>query len=437
MVKEPLAQSQSLPKPDRSKLMEYPTLSLKERDRRWGLARKMMEENEVEALMVLPGGQLDGDPSNYFTNYGSPLLFFPLKGDPVTFQIPNEMIFDTLLKSEAYGIDSWVEDTFYLPDGDAWVKILRDRKLTSSRIGILARSHFTRAEQQRVANALMESIKSALPSVTFVDLWNPFVDIWLAKSDEEIAMFRKAALGGEVASEEFVNACKAGNTVADVEKAITSALIPYGIKILYKGIGCGPYGGRGISWLEAGVKPPVISKGDLITTEIFLWVGSLHAQVQLAVSVGEPNKETKKSAALAREAYEIGVETIRPGITVGELSKSMNKPNRREGTWKMTPLFHTINPLTAVDTHPERMLGPKGLPDLKKRFLEVDWQSLEARAGRPRGFELVIKEGHTYQFEPNTCWGQTYVTIGGNILVTKDGCEELNKISTQMVVVPA
>ena len=53
MIRDPLAQSQSLLKPDRSKLLEYPVLSLKERDRRWGLIRKMMEENEVEALMVL------------------------------------------------------------------------------------------------------------------------------------------------------------------------------------------------------------------------------------------------------------------------------------------------------------------------------------------------------------------------------------------------
>ena len=51
--------------------------------------------------------------------------------------------------------------------------------------------------------------------------------------------------------------------------------------------------------------------------------------------------------------------------------------------------------------------------------------------------DLVIKEGMTLQFEPNACYGRTYVNIGGNILVTKDGCEELNSIPTRMVVVPA
>jgi Xaa-Pro aminopeptidase len=51
--------------------------------------------------------------------------------------------------------------------------------------------------------------------------------------------------------------------------------------------------------------------------------------------------------------------------------------------------------------------------------------------------DLLIREGMVLQFEPNACKGRTYVNIGGNVLVTKDGCEELNHIPTWMVVVPA
>jgi Xaa-Pro aminopeptidase len=51
--------------------------------------------------------------------------------------------------------------------------------------------------------------------------------------------------------------------------------------------------------------------------------------------------------------------------------------------------------------------------------------------------DLVMREGMVIEFEPNACYGRTYVNIGGNVLVTKNGCEGLNEIPTRMVVVPA
>jgi hypothetical protein len=40
-----------------------------------------------------------------------------------------------------------------------------------------------------------------------------------------------------------------------------------------------------------------------------------------------------------------------------------------------------------------------------------------------------------FELEPNASYGRTYVDIGGNILVTRNGCEELNNIPTRMIVV--
>jgi Xaa-Pro aminopeptidase len=51
--------------------------------------------------------------------------------------------------------------------------------------------------------------------------------------------------------------------------------------------------------------------------------------------------------------------------------------------------------------------------------------------------DLVIEPGMLFEFEPNSAYGRTYVSIGGNIIVTSNGCKELNKIPTRMVVTPA
>jgi Xaa-Pro aminopeptidase len=431
-----LAQSQSLPKPDRAKLLEYPTLSLRERDRRWGLIRKMMEENDVKALITIPGGPWD-DPSSYLTNNLWPrhvdTVFFPLKGEPVAFSGFHLLPVDVLLKSEAYGIESWVTDWRYdQGSADDWTALLKERGLTHCRIGIAGNGQFSRGTQILVANALTNAIKAALPDVSFTDLWDPFVHIWLVKHQEEIAMFRKAALTMEVASEEFVHACKPGNTVADVQNAFMTALIPCGVDIWRSEVSSEPDGGRGVLWMGNGLKPPVIRKGHLVCTEFFGNVGALHAQAQITVSVGEPTAEKARLADLAREAYEIGLKTLRPGITFGELAEAMGEPNRREGAWHLSPLAHTMNPHAGVTNVTEGIRGPRGFTGVNERFGKV--RLPEHKIERP---DLVMKEGMVLQFEPNACYGRTYVNIGGNILVTKGGCEELNNIPTRMVVVPA
>lgn len=435
-MKDALVQYHSLPRPDRSQLMGYPTLSLKERDRRWGLVRKMMKENDVKALITIPGGPWD-DPSSYLTNYvlarGVHTVFFPLRGEPIAFERFHLLPVDILLKSEAYGIESWVKDWRYAQGSpEDWVTILKERDLTNCRIGIAGNGQFSRGIQTLLANALTNAIKAALPEIIFVDLWDPFVHIWLVKDQEEIAMFRKAALAMEVGSEEFVNACKPGNTVADVQNAFLSALIPFGVDIWRSEVSTEPDGGRGILWMGNGLKPPMLKKGHLVCTELFGFVGSLHAQAQLTVSVGEPTAEKKKLATIAREAYEIGVRTIRPGITFGEIAEAMSEPNRREGAWHLSPFAHTMNPHAGVTNVTEGMRGPRGFTGVNERFKNMKMP--EWKVERP---DLVIKEGMVFQLEPNACYGRTYVNIGGNILVTKDGCEELNEIPTRMIVVPA
>jgi Xaa-Pro aminopeptidase len=430
-----LAQSQSLPSPDRTKLAEYPTLSLSERDRRWRLIRKMMDENDVKALITIPGGPWD-DPSSYLTNYLWPRhphrVFFPLQGEPVAFVGFHSIPIDVILKSEAYGIQSWVKDWRCRQDSaDDWVALLKERGLTNCHIGIIGNGPFSSGMQTLVASTLMNSVKTALPDVTFVDVYDLFVGIMLVKDQEEMAMFRKAALVMEVAAEEFIQACKPGNTVADVQKAFVSALTSYGVDIWRTEVSSEPDGGRGIVWMGNGLKPPVIQKGHLVCTELFGNVGALHAQAQMTVSVGEPTEEKVKLATLAREAYEIGLATLRPGITFGELAEAMEKPNQREGAWNLTPLAHTMNPHVGVTKYAEEIRGPRGFTGINARLSAVGIP--KAKVAHP---ELVIQEGMTFQLEPNACYGRTYVNIGGNVLVTKHGCEELNRIPTHMVVVP-
>ena len=162
-----------------------------------------MEEDDVEALIVLQGIRREDDPCSYFANElpgTARFILFPLRGDPVAFGSPHLLIIDTLMKSEAHGIESWIRDWRYVnATEDEWVTLLKERGLSRSRIGIIGNGTFSRQSQQTIARILTSSINRALPDVAFVDLWRPFVEIMLVKSAEEMAQFRKAALALEVA----------------------------------------------------------------------------------------------------------------------------------------------------------------------------------------------------------------------------------------------
>ena len=55
--------------------------------------------------------------------------------------------------------------------------------------------------------------------------------------------------------------------------------------------------------------------------------------------------------------------------------------------------------------------------------------------GRQNGGDVVIQAGMVFQFEPNAAFGREYVNVGGNIIVTENGCEELNVMKTETRVV--
>lgn len=51
------------------------------------------------------------------------------------------------------------------------------------------------------------------------------------------------------------------------------------------------------------------------------------------------------------------------------------------------------------------------------------------------GGDAVTKPGMVFELEPNACLGKHQVNIGGPVLITEDGIEELNELPAEMRVV--
>ncbi len=410
-------------KVDRSKLSEFPTLSLKERDRRWDFARKMMRENDVKCLLVLGDGA-----DNYFTNDEGSIVIFPVEGEPVAVAGDNSFRAGSWLQNEERGEVSWVKDWRFRPGLPEIVKVIKEKELAGSRIGTIGAlkgSHFS--PNGSVSHGLWTNLTKALPEVTWVELWDQFVPRWLAKSEEELAVFRRAALLAEVASEAALEATRPGVSEADIFAAIQCEILRHGGRTSWLILHSGPdncsWGAP--KWQHRAQRPRIIQEGDIIVTEIFPHYGHLEAQAQMCIAVGRVAEINHKLARTAREAYEIGLKVIRPGVKFAEVAQAMNQPNLRAGYWHLTPNIHSMNPLECVSPVSE---GIKNFTALMERFPGMT----ERQA---TGMDIVLRPGMTFQLEPNSCWGRNRINIGGNVIVTEDGCEELNSLPCEMRVV--
>jgi len=104
-------------------------------------------------------------------------------------------------------------------------------------------------------------------------------------------------------------------------------------------------------------------------------------------------------------------------MTFADLVAAMEEPLKVAGCWGYTPLVHS--------------LGPHFL--MGRTTVNMENVNFGVRFVPPPGVRLrqaVLQPGMVLAFEPNACLDTHRVNIGGTVVVTATGCEELNHIPT-------
>jgi len=114
---------------------------------------------------------------------------------------------------------------------------------------------------------------------------------------------------------------------------------------------------------------------------------------------------------------------MHPGVTFGEVCTAMEKPIKEAGCWYLTPLAHTMNPIIYVSGLVKEL---DQIPEFK------DYAGFEVVPMSPASRDYVLEPGVVFELEPNACRGIQKVNVGGTVLITKDGCEEPNRIASEM-----
>jgi Xaa-Pro aminopeptidase len=384
----------------------------------------MMAKNNVDVLLVLP------DPEGvdlYFTN-DSPgaLVIFPLDGEPTAVYGMGATWAGGWVMADERGEASWVTDWRFHPA--AVVSVLKER-FADKRIGTLGMSDGTHAAPNGyISHGLWTILHDSLPNAEWVPVMREFAPIWMTKSAEDLALYRHAAAICESACEVAVATARPGVNELELYTAVqyeflrNGASSPFGM-ILHSGKG--NVGHFFPKWLHRAQPRRTIEWGDTIHIEMAVNVAAAHGQAQQSIAIGEVDETHAKAARLAREAYEIGLKVLRPGAKFADVCVAMGEPNQREGAWQMTPLLHSMVPLYCCD-QPSK--GIEQMPGLKERYKDFYERT-------QTGGEVILQPGMVFQFEPNAAFGRDYVDVGGNIIVTETGCEELNVMPTEMRVV--
>ncbi len=375
--------------------------SMAEYERRLRELRQRMEERELEAI-------ISTTPENicYLTGFESPghyyfnALVIPMEGEP--FVVPRSLEDRGMVENTWLSVRRPYEDV--QDPIERLAESLTEFGLDRMRIGIERSCWFFTAVQQ-------ESLFARCPQVTFVDCSGIVEAGRLIKSDEEIALMRRAARTTEAGMKAGIDAVKAGATEGDVAAEIHYAMIKAGSEwpSIAPFIASGERGAIGhATWTDR-----VIQRGEPVFLEIAGCLKRYHAAMMRTVFVGEPDESLWEAEKLVQEALETCIDAIKPGVTAGSVDAAGRAvlSASRFGVEQVSRTGYSIG---------------IGLPP--------DWGE---------GQILSLQQGEQRLLEPNMTfhlipWAQV-PGLGGigfseTVRVTEDGCECITTLDRKLFV---
>lgn len=408
-----------------STLETFPMLSTAERDRRWELARSFIQDQGLSALVV-PAAEGPFRMQPYLANTSTGTILFPLDSPPVWLGGMFEA--GKRFSDARRNIEPWIEDSRIVGDPlAALAELVTERNLNGTRIGVLGISSSMIPIGGTVNFPYGARLTEALTGAKLVDISNEFGVAILPRSAEEIALVRHAARACEQAGQAIIDVAGVGTHESDVYAAVINTFARAGAHATEPQVLmtvepeamdflAGPH------WFYPRRQPKQLAEGDVIEAEMFCWYGGLDSQAQISVTIGEPSAEHRKLGEVARLAYEAGVAAIQPGAKFDSVWKAMREVVLDAGCWAASPLLHTLSPVLHVG-------------ELHAGLMEADVDpSVKTPAFIP-GYhdeEFTLTEGMTLAVEPCAALGYKKGLVGGAVLVTSDGAEELNSVTTRM-----
>lgn len=419
--------------------IRFPFLSLAERDRRHDLARRFMDEQNLDALVLTEGGSrcfrhwtvnqfyLSNEPDGQ-----CPIVVMPRNSPPVLFLIRTHW---GIVQNElTEGVQPWIED-LRLSEPDPAVCVadfLNERGLGRGRIGVIASAANNAWPHLygSLEDPLWRAIGARLPDVEGVDVATPFTLLALPRSAEEVELARAAGRALDEAGRSVLAAAKIGMTEVDLYAASVEALARGGCDQQYFLLSSGSeiWGIQQPRWFFPKREPRVMAAGDIVFLEFFPAYGGIDTQMQICIHFGAPSEQVQSMAKAGRAAYEAGNAALRPGARFGDVWRPMADAIASAGGWSWGPNIHSL-PLQLMGEMHQGLHGRNDLPEVFRGLPTWDW------GDRSPIDDLVMKEGMLFANEPGIAMGRQRLYQGNMVVCGANGAEELTTMGGHLHVV--
>ena len=388
---------------------EGPTISLRERDRRYAAIRERLKERGVDCAVVM------GTNLFYLTNglAGERFAVLPTREEPISVTIHTRHLVDlspqVLLDSQ-----DWVKDVRAGADASASIERIKELRLENGTIGVAD----SRATVGGISHGFYAQLQSALPNAKLVDVTDIFLDVRTIKSEEEIAMIERANVLFDLAVERIQQVARPGMRGAEV--------IQEGIKAMWEaggdldstlGFNFGPVPKQN-PILGAICMDRPIQVGDIGTLTAHSEYHHYAGHSDQEISFGQPRPEHKQMFDAVLQVRDAVLKNVKAGVTHNDLIAVYQDACKKTG-FKSSP--HSQMHQYGIDV-PE-FPGPGfsvGAPD-----------------GAPRArANFVLKPGMIYSISPTLVAenGEDTLLGGTSLVVTENGFRELGDRKVEFLI---
>lgn len=254
-----------------------------------------------------------------------------------------------------------------------------------------------------------ETLTDAFPNATFVDTAHVVEEARLIKSDAEVEMMRKACRIADKALMAGIDALEVGVTEDDVAAAVYYEWCKNGAE--YTGLPNFVLSGPRQAISHATWRGRKIQQDDPVFFEIAASKFRYCGAILRCAYMGEPPDRILKMRDTAKEAFELAVDMIRPGISCAAVDTACHELIAKNGFGS---------------THFMRSAYSLGIN------FPPDWGEGHILSIQP-GEKRLLDRNMTFHLLPScNVPGDVEICFSGTVRVTENGCEVLNEVPLEL-----
>jgi len=399
-------------------LYPYPRFSLAERDRRWKAVRELMRQQNIDVIVAPQNSGHSADyqaDTRYLTHCGGGepdvAAVFPLDGEVTAIATSAAPRWPT--------VQDWTQDVREARRnyGRAIVDRLKELNVERGRIGItgLGEIEGTRTPEGTIFYGTWKQIREAFPNAELVDATKILAQVRYVKSQEEIDVLAKSMEIIELAIQAEISAAQPGVKDWEVWAAAQYAMMRHGSEMP---VHCFWVSGKNPKRTLTRPSMRILERGDVIINELEAsWIGYRSQGVQ-PVFVEVINPAQAELIKVQREIFNRVLESLKPGISVGELAELTRK--------------------TAESIAPKSgpAAGASGDLTMHGRGAGDDGPIITPHARSPRQLGLAMQENMVLVCKPSaiSADGEYICQWGDTVVVTENGGRRLGKRPHELAV---